>query len=90
MNFMYFFRDRLKVSSPQVTRVLFSTILRKEYQRSSCQSRALFIKFVRDRRLGVIRMDLRNIVEEFLNVTKCKSLSGVKHQISCKFIAGEF
>ena len=39
---------------------------------------------------GVIRMDLRNIVEEFLNVTKCKSLSGVKHQISCKFIAGEF
>ena len=40
--------------------------------------------------MGVIRMDLRNIVEEFLNVTKCKSLSGVKHQISCKFIAGEF
>ena len=35
-------------------------------------------------------MDLRNIVEEFLNATKCKSLSGVKHQISCKFIAGEF
>ena len=33
-------------------------------------------------------MDLINIVEEFLNATKCKSMSEAKHNIS-KFIAGE-
>ena len=36
-----------------------------------------------------MRMDLTNIVEEFLNDSKCKSMSEVKHQISCKLIAGE-
>ena len=36
-----------------------------------------------------MRMDLTNIVEEFLNASKSKSMSEVKHQISCKVIAGE-
>ena len=49
-----------------------------------------FLKFLRGRRSGVIRTDLINIVEEFLNATKCKSMSEVKHQTSCRFIVGEF
>ena len=34
-------------------------------------------------------MDLRNIIEEFLNAARCISMSNVKDQIGCKFIVEE-
>ena len=48
-----------------------------------------FTKVAKGRRSGVIRMDLRNILEKFSNAIACISMSDVKHQICCKFIKGE-
>ena len=48
-----------------------------------------FIKVAKERRSGVIRMDLRKILEKFLNAIACIFMSDVKHQICCKFMIGE-
>ena len=37
----------------------------------------------------MIRMDLRNILEGFLNAARYISMSDVKDQIGCNFIVGE-